>query len=216
MQVATLLGGDDVSEDAIPGYRNYVVYTDESGIHGAKYYGFASLWIPWERRGDLVRQVSALREKHRLQDELKWTKVTRRSEPLARDVIDWFFARPWMMFHAIVIPRSDVKWRLHKGRDEAQQKHFTMLLKNKVLHFAKGGGRLYRIRVDPLPWKYKKSNEVVEKIANAQLKKELGAPMIHDVIPCDSKRTVGIQIADLLLGAVMEAWQQASEDRNSA
>jgi hypothetical protein len=56
---ARLLRGDEFNEDAVPGYRNYVVYTDESGMHGAKYYGFGSLWIPWERRGDFQSIPSA-------------------------------------------------------------------------------------------------------------------------------------------------------------
>jgi hypothetical protein len=145
----------------VPGYQNYLVYTDESGIHGAKYYGFGSLWLPWERRGDFQKQLGELRIRHRLTDELKWNKVTRRTEPFVKEVIEWFFRRPWMMlmFHCIIVPREDVDWTLHKGRDDAQQKHFSMLLKNKIAHFAGGGGKVYRIRVDPLPWRYEKADE---------------------------------------------------------
>jgi hypothetical protein len=205
MSASKPVGGDDVAETAVPGCRNYIIYTDESGMHGAKYYGFGSLWIPWERRGDLQGQ---LRERHCVDDELKWTEVTRRTEPFVKDVIDWFFVRPWMMFHCLVVPREDIDMKLHKGRDNAQQKHFAMLLKNKNSHFAKSGGKVYRVRVVPLPWRYSKSDEVVHKIVNAQLKQELGDPLIHDVIACDSKRTVGVQLADLLPGAVVGAWQQ--------
>jgi len=183
-----ILGGDDVEEKLAPGYKNYLVYTDESGMDGARYYGFGSLWLPWERRGDIQRQLRALRERHALSDELKWKKVSRRSEAFAKDVITWFFSRPWMMFHCILVPRADVNWMLHRGRDEAQQKHFSMLLKHKIGYFARGGGRLYRVRVDPLPWRYAKADEVVHKIVNAQLKAELGEPLVHDVIACESKQ----------------------------
>lgn len=214
---ARLLSGDDADEHLVPGYKNYVVYTDESGIHRAKYYGFGSLWIPWERRGDFQGQLKQLRTRYRITDELKWTKVSRRTEPFVKEVIGWFFSRPWMMFHCIIVPREDVNWKLHDGRDNAQQKHFSMLLKNKIAHFARGGGKLYRIRLDPLPFRYRKADEVVHKIVNAQLKKELGEPLIHDIIECDSKRTSGIQVADLLLGCVLGAWQgevEAESKRN--
>lgn len=205
------LSGDDADEVLVPGYRNYLVYTDESGMNGAKYYGFGSLWLPFERRGDFQGELAKIRARHRLADELKWTKVSARSEPLGKDVITWFFQRKWMMFHCIVIPRQDVDWSLHDGREDAQQKHFSMLLKNKIAYFARGGGKVYRIRVDPLPSRYPKADEVVHKIVNAQLRNELGEPSIHDVITCDSKRTAGIQVADLLLGCVMAAWQQKAE-----
>jgi hypothetical protein len=200
--------GDDGAESVVPGYRNYVIYTDESGVHGAKYYGFGTLWVPWERRGDLQGQLRELRDRHRLSDELKWTKISRRAEAFVRDVVEWFFVRPWMMFHCIVVPCEDVDWDCHSSRDNAQQKHFSMLLKNKVARFAKSGGKVYRVRVDPLPWRYTKANEVVQKIVNAQLKTEFGEPLIHDILACDSKRTPGIQVVDLLLGAVIGAWQQ--------
>lgn len=201
------LSSDEVDEDAVPGYRNYVVYTDESGMHRAKYYGFGSLWIPWERRGDFQAQLAELRRRHGLQDELKWSKVTRRTAPFVADVITWFFQRHWMMFHCVVVPRAEVNWKLHLDRDQAEQKHFTMLLKNKIAHFAKGGGKLYRVRVDPLPWRYPKAGEVVQKILNAQLMAAHGYPLVHDVVACESKKTAGIQVADLLLGCVLGAWQ---------
>ncbi len=205
------MSGDEEPDLPVPGYRNYIIYTDESGMHGGKYYGFGSLWIPWERRGDLVGQIRSLREKHRVEDELKWTNVKRRSAAFVLDVVSWFFERPWMMFHCILVANEDVNRTLHKGRDEAQQKHFSMLLKNKIGYFASGGGKRYRLRVDPLPSGYDKADEVVQKIVNAQLSKEIGEPLVHDVVTCDSKRTVGIQVADVLLGAVIAAWQGAVE-----
>ncbi|UJR83640.1 hypothetical protein [Sandaracinus amylolyticus] len=39
--------GDDDPEPILPGYRNIVIYCDESGMHRAPYYGFGSLWTSW-------------------------------------------------------------------------------------------------------------------------------------------------------------------------
>lgn len=193
-------------EPAVPGYKNYYIYTDESGMHGSKCYAFGSLWIPWERRGDLWRELNEIRDRHKFDSEIKWSKAGN-NPGFACAVVDWFFERKWMMFHGLIVPRDLVDMQHHANKDEAQRKHFTMLIQNKIQRFAKTGGKVYRLRVDNLPWRYEKSDEVVHKVANAQLKQQLGTPLIHDVTMCDSKKTPGIQIADLLLGAVASASQ---------
>jgi len=58
--MAKPIAEDDVEAPPVPGHRNYLVYCDESGIDGQVYYGFGSLWLPWERRGDLVGFVNEL------------------------------------------------------------------------------------------------------------------------------------------------------------
>ncbi|HAS8291232.1 TPA: hypothetical protein I7707_21285, partial [Vibrio vulnificus] len=41
------------------------VACDESGVDGQKYYGFGSLWMKYQRRGDFVRIIRELRDKHK-------------------------------------------------------------------------------------------------------------------------------------------------------
>ena len=43
----------------------------------------------------------------------------------------------------------------------------------------------------------------MQKIANSQLRQEIGHPAIVSLLTRDSKQTLGIQLADLLLGAIM-------------
>lgn len=204
--MARTLAGDDSEEIEIPGYKNYYVFTDESGMHKAKYYGFGSLWIPFERRGVFTREFAALRSAHGRDNEMKWTRVSPYTEAFARAIVEWFFKRRWMMFHCIIVPRAKVDLSLHGSLEEAQKKHYSLLLKNKIDYFARGGEKVYRLRVDNPPWRYEKSDEVMQKIVNAQLK-HLGENLVRDIRPCDSKRTVEIQVADLILGAVIAAWQ---------
>ena len=52
----------------------WLVSCDESGIHGARFYGFGSLWMAWQRRGDFAADIQALRDEHGVSDELKWNK----------------------------------------------------------------------------------------------------------------------------------------------
>jgi hypothetical protein len=53
----------------------WLISCDESGIHGARFYGFGSLWMAWQRRGDFASDIQALRDTYGIEDELKWNKA---------------------------------------------------------------------------------------------------------------------------------------------
>ncbi len=196
---------------AVPGHRNYLVFCDESGIDGQRYYGFGSLWMPHERRGDFAALISDLRARHRYTDEIKWTNVTRRSEALCRELIDAFFRAKWLMFHALIVRRGYSKKASHKSFDEEKRKRFAMLVAAKVKFFSGGDTtKAYHVRVDPLPSRYDKADEAAFKIAGAQLKKALGISPLKTLHTRDSKETPGIQLADLLLGATLADWQEVA------
>ena len=193
---------------SLPGHRKYLIYCDESGIDGQIYYGFGSLWIPQERRGDLTGAVGALRARHRHYDEIKWSKINRRGVSFYQDLITEFFSRRWLMFHCILIRKGYVDRRQHRDYDEARRKHFSMLIKSKVKFFSAGSrDKEYHVRVDPLPSRYKKADEAALKIVGASLKKELGINSLGSLHTVDSKSSVGVQLADVLLGAAISEWQ---------
>jgi hypothetical protein len=198
---------DQASDDAfVPGYRNFLVFCDDSGLHGSRHYGFGSFWIPWERRGDLQQVVRDLRVYHRvLHGELKWNHITNRTRELYCDLVRLFFSRRWMMFHCLVVRRGYIDKGFHGGDYQlARRKHFAMLLKKKIGQFSNGApNKLYHVRVDRQPFAYQKVNEVAYKIVNAELRRALGVPALRTLFTRDSKATLGIQMADILLGAVM-------------
>lgn len=198
---------ESAEPEPVAGKKNILVYCDESGMHGSPYYGFGSLWITYERRGDLTGWVNDLRGRHRMNDEVKWSKVNARYLPFYRDLVTGFFETHTMMFHCIVVRKGYVDRSFHaRGIEEAMQKHLTMFLEKKIEHFAAGrDGRCYRVRVDKLPFSYSKSHEVIANIGNALLRRSASSSVIHDVLERDSKETTGIQVADVLLGAVMSA-----------
>jgi hypothetical protein len=37
--------------------RPWLISCDESGTGGARYYGFGSLWMSWDRRGDFLEDL---------------------------------------------------------------------------------------------------------------------------------------------------------------
>jgi hypothetical protein len=104
---------DDDDDGAVPGYRNYLVYSDESGIHGANYYGFGTLWMPHEWRGDFAAMIADLRLRHGYQHEVKWTKVTRDAVTFYLQLLDEFFKRNWLMFHCLIVRKGYVDMSRH-------------------------------------------------------------------------------------------------------
>jgi hypothetical protein len=181
----------DVESDSlhVPGYRNYLVYCDDSGLHGSTHYAFGPLWMPWERRGDFYDIIRDLRQRHRMFDEFKWNKVNRRFEAFYLELVEMFFKRPWLMFHALIVERASVDREFHgDDYDLARRKHFALLLKTKIrdLCSARGGTRKRcHVRVDVLPSRYAKADEAAEVIINRSLANEIGHPAVATLLTRD-------------------------------
>lgn len=193
------------------------VACDESGVGGQKYYGFGSLWMKYQRRGDFAQKVRELRERHNYHNEIKWQKAHKKHyAAFYEDLIEMFFKHQWLAFHCIVVRKGMVDKSFHDGDyDLAMRKHFTKLIQTKIATIHKAHSKRdceFRIEVDPLPSRYKKADEAFHKIANSMLKDQFGGVVpIRSVVTKDSKESENIQIADFLLGAVMSAFQgQAS------
>lgn len=200
-------------ESIEPGKVHWLISCDESGVGGASYYGFGSLWMSWQRRGDFASDFRELRQKHKYEFECKWNKCHKQYTPFFLDVVDYFFSRSWLAFHCLIVRKGVVDKSFHSGDfDLARRKHFTMLLTSKIRQFMRlqpSREHTFRIWVDPIASRYKKADEAVEVISNNVLGQvfETIRP-VDKVITRDSKDTPTIQLCDLLLGAVMDAWQQ--------
>ena len=199
-----------------PDYKNYLVYVDESGIQGGSpFYGWGSLWIPAERRGDLARILDTLKRKYKFQGEVKWKKMKGEGrEGFACALIDAMLQRNWMMFHCILVPTASIRTQLFRGgMMEARLHHLSHLLRAKIRFFNEGGSmrKTYHVRVDPLPSSYMREHEKLAKINNAMLRAALGEAAINTMAVVNSKGRAGIQLADLLLGAVLCPWQENVE-----
>jgi len=191
---------------------NWLIACDESGISGHRYYGFGSIWMRWERRGDFARVFQRIREEHEFHHEAKWNRVKPATLSFYEAIVEEFFRRRWITFHCLIVRKAVVDRDMHGGDyDLARRKHFTMLLTNKIQRCLKKRPKrqqTFRIWVDPIASRYAKADEAVEVIANNVLGAVFGnVRPVDSVITHDSKLTPAIQLADLLIGATMSAYQ---------
>lgn len=199
------------------GVRRWLISCDESGVHGSAHYGFGSLWMKWQRRGDFSEAIKEFRQLHNYNHEIKWNRVNSvRALPFYKDLIEYFFRRRWLVFHCLVVRKDVVKKEFHDNDwDLARRKHYTLLLTNKMrkaLNRYPNRDHEFRVHIDKMASRYAKADEAMEVISNNILNSKFRKTSpVKSVISHDSKNHAGIQLCDLLLGAVMEAWQKSSQ-----
>lgn len=171
--------------------------------------------MKWQRRGDFYSDFYDIAERHGFEDECKWSRASRkRCLPFYEELLDYFFQRPWLVFQCLVVRREAVRHDVYHNRDWdlARRKHFTMLLTNKMrkaINRYPQREHEFRVWVDPIASRYSKADEAVEVISNNILNKRFrNLSPVTSVLTRDSSETPAIQLCDLLLGAVMETWQQ--------
>lgn len=202
-----------MAEQNNPGRVIWHVACDESGIDGQRFYGFGSLWMKYQRRGDFAKLIRDVREKHGYFQEIKWQKAnSKKYLPFHIDLIELFFKHQWLAFHCIIVEKSIVNKSFHNGDyDLAMRKHFTKLVTSKISSILRAHPERdcsFRVEVDPIASRYKKADEAFHVIANNMLFLQHGAKnLITSVVTKDSKSSENIQISDFFLGAIMSAYQ---------
>ena len=161
-----------------------------------------------------------MKKLHGMTRECKWTYArSMKYLDFYKELIDYFFYRQWVVFHCLVVRKNSVALADYHDNnwDLARRKHFTELLTNKMKRAIQkfpDREHEFRVYVDEIASKYKKADEVVEVISNHVLNKTFRTKSpVKAVITRDSANTPAIQLCDLLLGAVMESWQQRNTNR---
>lgn len=186
----------------VPGYRNYLVFADEAGTRGGDYYGFGSLWMPWERRGDFAAKIRGLRAEHSFDGVVRWVSVEERPMFFV-ELVDWFFRRRWLMFHMLVVRKADVDLSLHGGDESlGRRRHFAMFLRRKIGDFGSTRDKSYHLRVAPVTRNM--TGELAKRV-NRSLETEIGSRCLASVKERTIRETSAIGLSDVFVGAVMQA-----------
>ncbi len=180
----------------------FIAFADESGTSaGIPCYAIGALVIPSQLQDRFVQTFESLRQQHGVANELKWSGISS-SHGEINFVLHWMhlIQRVGLTFSTIVVEkRTYQNWsRPGSDREGAFYKTYTLLMK----HLGRWCPGDFEVFIDQRQDRYPKHDEVVEKISNYMLAGVGSDSRINQVTKSDSKQVAGIQIADVLTGAV--------------
>lgn len=176
----------------------YALFADESGTSSVdKCYTIGCLLVPCGQLETFEGKVRQLIEKHNLPSdrELKWSRVKRSYGVInfLIDIVKLIVSSPSSFVCKVTWKAPYRLWQ--QDEEDAFYRSYTMLMD----FCARRLNSEIKAKIDDKSDSYGKRHEVVEIIANHQLK---GLGKIESVTKCDSKSELLIQVADLLTGAV--------------
>lgn len=177
----------------------YVAYGDESGTTGSdRCYGIGLLCVRKDTLFIFNERVQKLKDKHGIIGELKWSKI-KNSAGQANICIELLalVLRNSCCFHSIIVVKNNYNnW--HKNKEMAFYQTYTLLVKNVARQLRSPIEVIMDQKID----KYKKNDEVTGIIANHMLARSGTDKFIRSATMHDSKHHLGLQVADILTGAV--------------
>lgn len=184
-------------------------FADESGTAGnARCYAIGVVSVDAGARRDFEAHFRGLHASHGVQGEAKWTRV-RTSHGLtnfALAALDSIMRSRSSSVDIIVVNKRLFRnWNSPTiGTEGAFYQTYTYLLK----HIAKRAKETTDIMIDDRSDEYPRRTEMIETIGNAMLAKLHDSGRLDSVVKVPSKDHIGIQIADILTGAVCSAHER--------
>ncbi len=195
-------GGDSAS---YPIMTKRIAFADESGTDGrAKCYSIGVVSFEASCLEAFERHFKSLLSTHGVQGEAKWTQV-RTSHGLINftlDALNSILCSRTASFDAIVVNTELFRnWRLVANKETAFYQTYTYLLR----HIVRRANVTADVYIDDRSDSYAKRHEVVEKIGNYMLTRLASKGRLGSVHKVSSRDFVGVQVADLLTGAINAA-----------
>ena len=177
----------------------YVAFGDESGTTGSdRCYGIGLLCVRKNTLDIFNARVQRLKEKYGIVGELKWSKI-KNSAGQANICIELLamVLKNSCCFHSIIVVKNIYNnWQ--SDREMAFYQTYTLLVKNTARQLK----HPIEVIIDQKVDKYKKNDEVTGIVANNMLAMAGMGKLIKSVIMQDSKHHLGLQVVDILTGAV--------------
>lgn len=192
-----------------PGRRGVTVFCDETGTHDCEFFGWGSIWCPTDQVGEFEAIVDRICDDHRARTELGW-KYADRYVLCMEDVIEAFFRVPWICFQSLFVRKEDMQI-FDEDRAVAFRKVLCTLIATQVrrFHNLPGGPRSFEVRVDEYGRTSRDLTRQELRIMSATTRKwSNGAePLVTSLGRLDSRTSRGIQLADILVGALRSSWE---------
>jgi len=191
------------------------VYIDESGHTddpSSNTMVLGALWISVPQLSLFTDAIRTVKKKHDIAShrEIKWTKVSPAKLDYYKELVDVFFAVEQVNYRAVVINKSIIDYEAHnKTRDDFYYS-MTYILVRTIAEKRYGDMRLFLDYKDA--WSGIRTTKLAGYLNNTSSlnSKSLSAQ------PVRSHEVVGLQISDLLTGAVMYANKPQEEQKSDA
>lgn len=181
-----------------------LVFADESGTGaGSICFAIGALVVPQQEFDRFNYEFWSLKEQHGVANELKWSKISNGHGQInfAIDLLGYVLNSS-LSFSSIVVRKDTFqKWR--KDKEEAFYTVYTQLFTHQV----QLGGE-YEVVLDFRQDSYDKHTEVVQTITNRAAERTEAEGRLRRVDMADSRYFPGIQVADILTGAICASSQQ--------
>ncbi len=159
-----------------------------------RYLMIGSLWLPTGIREEAKARIRALRTRHAVWGEMKWTKISPSKQAFYEELIDVFMSFGMdMRFRCIAVDHEQVNLALHdKDGELGFYKFYYQLLHHWILDFNE-----YRIFCDL------KTNRDRKRLCDLKrcLRYSNLSATIRDIQSLPSPEVALLQLCDVLLGA---------------
>jgi hypothetical protein len=192
----------------MPGFhppQDYVFFADESGITQCRFMAVGGLSVRGSYIPHLHSAIQSFREKHGMQAELKWSKVSPQKLEEYKALVDIFFAHVdnnKIHFHAVFADSHQLNHKKFNGgdRDSGLSKLYYQL----ILH--KFGRRYERAQSMCVVLDHRNSTTSLhdlKRMINLGLAKHHGERRfpVKQIVSRDSKSDCILQLNDVILGA---------------
>lgn len=190
------------------------VYCDESCSEvlfdrtAHRYFALGSLWMAEEFREQFKDDIKKIKSDHNYELEIKWNKVSPKFFDFYKALLQYFFNNENLRFRVLIVESEKIDLvKFHKGDAELSfYKFYYQLLHHWILDFNE-----YSIFLDYKTNKEKSRLHILrEVLTSASL-----SSVISNVQSIHSKESLGIQLADFLLGIVSSKFNQTAKKEGS-
>lgn len=175
------------------------IYCDESRHEGQSsqhYMVIGGLWLPREKRDEILANLRAIQAKHGITGELKWGKVSLTKLAGYKAVADFIASRTDIHFRCIVVDKSKVDHDKYFQND--RQLGFWVFYWHCLKQWM-GNGNTYFISIDFKPESLRSGPR---RLRNALEKECIKRCWLKSLECVDSQHNLFCQVADVFIGAV--------------